>query len=188
MRQGMTYTGYFSRLESRQHELLGVDLGQGVSRRTLLLGLITFTLWDSPLLLAFGIPSVQWLTIYLLPPVVLTVLGAQPSKGCDRRTVLAGWVIGAHYQIHGHRPVIRGGRVVADRSEWIPRPARWARVAPALTRAVGAATAARLLGTAEADAVPPSGPVVELAHTVRLYGPDHIVKAAGRSRRKGRST
>ncbi|MFD8025784.1 hypothetical protein ACFV6G_35895 [Streptomyces lavendulae] len=185
MREGMTYTGYFSRLESRQHELFGVDLGQGISRRTLLLGLITFTLWDGPLFLLIGFPSVQWLTLYMLPPVVVTVLGAQQSKRCDRRTVLAGWVIGAHYQVHGHRPVICGGRVVAHRSGWIPRSARWERFAPVLTRAVGAATTARLFGAAGADSVPASGPVVELAHTVRLYGPDHMVRAAGRGRRKG---
>ncbi|MFD9270931.1 hypothetical protein ACFWB1_26085 [Streptomyces goshikiensis] len=184
----MTYTGYFSRLESRQHELFGVDLGHGISRRTLLLGLIAFTVWDGPVFLAIGFPSVQWLTLYMLPPMVVTVLGAQPSKGCDRRTVLAGWVVGAHYQVFGHRPVICGGRVVAHRSEWIPRTARWERFAPALTRAVGAATTARLLGGAEAESVPACGPAVELAHTVRLYGPDHIVRAAGRGRRKGRST
>lgn len=188
MRQGMTYTGYFSRLEPRQHELLGIDLGKGIVRRTLLLGVLAFVVWDLFVFLTVGFPSIRWLTLYLLPPSVVTVMGARPSKACDRRTVLAEWVIGAHYQVHGHRPVVCGGRVVAHRSEWIPRSARWERFAPALIRTVGEAATARLLGSAEAESVSAAGPVVELAHTVRLYGPDHIVKAAGRGRRKGRST
>lgn len=189
MRQGMTYTGYFNRLEPRQHEIFGVDLGQGISRRTLLLGVLIFTSWDGLLFLTVGFPSVKWLTLYMLPPMIVTVLGAQPSKRCDRRAVLATWVIGAHYQVWGHRPVICGGRVVAHRSEWIPRSARWERHAPALTRAFGSRLAGRLTGGADTEAVPPSGPPVELAHTVRLYGPDHLVKiAAGRGRRKGRTS
>ncbi|MFD6891826.1 hypothetical protein [Streptomyces sp. NPDC059957] len=184
----MTYTGYFSRLEPRQHELLGVDLGKGVVRRTLLLGVVAFVVWDLLVFPLVGFPSIRWLTLYILPPSLFTVMGAKPSKTCDRRTVLAGWVIGAHYQLHGHRPVICGGRVLAHRSEWIPRAARWSRLAPALARNLGEATTARLLGTAGAESVPGAGPAVELAHTVPLYGPDHIVKAAGRGRRKGRST
>ncbi|MEW2374243.1 hypothetical protein AB0940_33550 [Streptomyces sp. NPDC006656] len=184
----MTYTGYFTRLEPRQHELFGVDLGQGIARRTLLLGVLTFALWDGLVFLAIGFPSVKWLTLYMLPPVVVTVLGAQPSKRCDRRAVLATWVIGAHYQVWGHRPVICGGRVVAHRSEWIPRPARWERHAPALTRNFGPKLAGRLVGGTDAEAVPPAGPVVELAHTVRLYGPDHMVKIAARRGRKGKRT
>ncbi|MFD8633746.1 hypothetical protein [Streptomyces sp. NPDC059533] len=188
MRQGMTYTSHFSRLEPRQHELLGIDLGQGVLRRTLLLAALAFAVWDGLVFLLIGFPSLRWLTLYLLPPSLVTVLGARPSKACDRRTALAVWVIGAHYQVYGHRPVICGGRVVAHRSEWIPRAARWARYVPALAGAVGAVAASRLLGVGGAEAVPPAGPAVELAHTARLYGPDHMVKVVAPRGRKGRST
>ncbi|MEV7420677.1 hypothetical protein [Streptomyces sp. NPDC089919] len=189
MRHGITYTGHFT-LEPRQHELFGVDLGQGISRRMLLLATLAFGVWDGLAFLVVGFPGLDWLTLYLLPPLAVTVLGAQPSKACDRRTVLAGWVIAAQYQVSGHRPVIGGGRVVAHRSEWIPRPARWAAHLPALTRAVGAGLAGRLAGAGGAEDVPPSGPAVVLAHRVRLYGPDHMVKvaAAGGRRAKGRST
>ncbi|WP_407841401.1 hypothetical protein ACE1OC_41260 [Streptomyces sp. DSM 116496] len=187
MRQGITYTACFSGLEPRQHELLGIDLGKGVVRRTLLLGALAFVVWDLSVFLTVGFPSIRWLTLYLLPPSLFTVMGAKPSKACDRRTVLAGWVIGVHYQVWGHRPVICGGRVLAHRSEWIPRSARWSRLAPALARNLGEAATARLLGGAGAESVPAAGPAVELEHTVRLYGPDHMVRVAGRGRRKGRS-
>lgn len=185
MREGMTYTRHFM-LEARQHELFGVDLGQGVSRRTMLLGALAFTLWDGIGLAVFGVPSLNWLTAYFLPPLLVTVLGAQPSKRCDRRTVLAGWVIAGQYQVSGHRPVVRGGRAVAHRSEWIPRRDRWERQAPALARTLGAATTERLLGGAAVQDVPPAGPVVEMTATARLYGPDHLLKVAAPGGRKGR--
>lgn len=192
MREGMTYTRHFM-LEARQHELFGVDLGQGISRRTMLLGALAFGLWDGIGLAVFGVPSLNWVTVYFLPPVLVTVLGAQPSRRCDRRTVLAGWVIAAQYLVSGHRPVIRGGRVVAHRSEWLPRRTRWERQTPALTRVVGAGLVGRFLGTSRTgeDEVPSAGPVVEMACTVRLYGPDHMVKVAaprGRNRKQGART
>ncbi|NYE44862.1 hypothetical protein [Streptomyces fulvorobeus] len=157
-------------------------------RRTMLLGALVFAVWDGFFLLLVGFPSLSWMTLYLLPPALMTVLGAQPSRQCDRRTVLAVWVVGAHYQLLGHRPVICGGRALAHRSEWISRRARWERHAPALTRSLGRAGARRLLGAPGAEDVPPAGPAVGMAHTVRLYGPDHMVKVTRRGRRTGRRT
>ncbi|MEU8779917.1 hypothetical protein [Streptomyces sp. NPDC048606] len=178
MREGTTYTRHFA-LEARQHELFGVDLGQGIARRTMLLGALAFGLWDGIGIALFGFPSPDWLTVYLLPPLLVTVLGAQPARRCDRRSVLACWVIAGQYQVWGHRPVVRGGRAQVHRSEWIPRAERWARQAPVLTRIVGPRTAGRLLGTVPADPGT-AGPAVELGYVVRLYGPDHMVKISGR--------
>ncbi|MFD6879712.1 MULTISPECIES: hypothetical protein [unclassified Streptomyces] len=189
MREGMTYTRHFM-LEARQHELFGVDLGKGVSRRTMLLGVLAFTVWDGIGFAVFGVPSLNWVTAYFLPPLLLTVLGAQPSRACDRRTVLAGWVIAGQYQVTGHRPVVRGGRAVAHRSEWLSRRARWERQVPALSRALGVATTERLLGGSAGQDVPSAGPVVEMTATARLYGPDHMVQkvVAVRGRKaKGRT-
>ncbi|MFD3819801.1 hypothetical protein ACFWRZ_32470 [Streptomyces rubiginosohelvolus] len=181
MRTGHTYTDHF-RLETRQHELLGVDLGEGVPRRILVLGLVLYVLWDGMLLLLLGLPTKVSATLYLLPPGLVVAYGARPSVRVPRRIALTGWAISARYLITGHRPVVCGGRRAATRSEWIGRRGRWA---PRLTLLTGSSVLGpaveRWLGPETDTAVPAgAGPVVRLAARPRLYGPDAVVRAHGR--------
>lgn len=189
MRTGHTYTDHF-RLETRQHELLGVDLGEGVPRRILVLGLVLYVLWDGTLLLLLGLPTKMSATLYLLPPGLLVAYGARPSTRVPRRIALTGWAISARYLITGHRPVVCGGRRAATRSEWIGRRGRWA---PRLTLLTGSSVLGpaveRWLGPDTDTAPAGAGPVIRLTARPRLYGPDAVVRAHGRrAARQARTT
>ncbi|MFJ6239541.1 hypothetical protein ACIQH0_36275 [Streptomyces griseus] len=182
MRTGHTYTDHF-RLETRQHELLGLDLGEGIPRRVLVLALVLYVLWDGALLLLLGLPSKATATLYLLPPGLVVAYGARPSTRVPRRLALTGWAITARYLITGHRPVICGGRRAAYRSEWIGRRGRWA---PRLTLLTGSSVlgpaAERWLGPdTDTDTAPAgAGPDIRLTARPRLYGPDAVVRAHSR--------
>ncbi|MGW3503009.1 hypothetical protein ACWDMY_20250 [Streptomyces globisporus] len=181
MRTGHTYTDHF-RLETRQHELLGMDLGEGIPRRVLILTAVLYLVWDGLLLLLLGLPTKLSATLYLLPPGLAVAYGARPSTRVPRRIALTGWAISARYLITGHRPVICGGRRAATRSEWIGRRGRWA---PRLTLLTGSSVLGpaveRWLGPDTDTAVPAgAGPVVRLTARPRLYGPDAVVRAHGR--------
>ncbi|MCX5207694.1 hypothetical protein OG897_40645 [Streptomyces sp. NBC_00237] len=123
-------------------------------------------------------PSLGLLGVYTLPPIFITVVGTHPSSRYDRRWMIAEWVIAARYQVWGHRPVICGGRATAHRSEWITRRARWGHRAERLARTP---LADRLLGPEDdTDALPACAPPVLLDARCRLYGPDHLYRAAAR--------
>ncbi|MYT25949.1 hypothetical protein GTW69_37735 [Streptomyces sp. SID7760] len=178
MRVGHTYTRHLQ-LETKQHELLGMDLGEGVPRRALVLGLCLYLLWTPPLLLLFGLPSKVTFTVYFLPPLLTVVYGTQRSRTVDRRWNITRWSIGIRYLVLGHRPIINGGRRAATRSEWITRRARWAgRVELLLDTPLGGPIE-RWLGADEA-APAGAGAPIRLAARPRLYGPDAVVKAYGR--------
>lgn len=177
-RIGRTYTRHFD-LDAKQHELLGVDLGEGTPRRALILGLILFVGWGGLMLLLFGIPSKFSLTLYLVPPAALTFYGAQRSTKLERRWNFTLWSIAIRYLWVGHRPIICGGRRAATRSEWIGRRARWGAkvewfddtpLGPLLDRWLGAE-----------DEIPSgSGAPLRLVARPRLYGPDAVARAYGR--------
>ncbi|MGV0100853.1 hypothetical protein [Streptomyces californicus] len=189
MRTGHTYTDHF-RLETRQHELLGIDLGEGVARRVLILGAACYVLWDGALLLLLGLPTRTSATLYLLPPGLLVAFGARPSTRVPRRIALTGWAISARYLVTGHRPLICGGRRAATRSEWIGRRGRWASRLTLLTgSSVLGPAVERWLGP-DTDTVPAgAGPAIQLTARPRLYGPDAVVRAHGRrAARKARTT
>ncbi|MEU7153824.1 hypothetical protein AB0B15_38290 [Streptomyces sp. NPDC045456] len=178
MRRGHTYTDHFS-LDTRQHELLGMDLGEGIPRRALLLGLALYVAWTGPLLLLFGLPSRITFTAYFLPPLLVVVYGVQRSRRTHRRWNVTNWSISARYLLLGHRPIICGGRRAATRSEWISRRARWGNKVDALTESsVLGPLVERWLGE---DGVPTgAGGPVRLDAKPRLYGPDAVAKAHGR--------
>ncbi|MFF6852750.1 hypothetical protein [Streptomyces antimycoticus] len=178
MRVGHTYTRHFA-LETRQHELMGVDLGEGTPRRALVLGLVLYLVWTGSLLLLFGLPGRTTFTVYFLPPLITVVYGTQWSRKVDRRWNITYWAIGARYLILGHRPIICGGRRAATRSEWINRRARWGGKAEGLLHAPGGGALERWLGPDEEAPAGAGGPV-RLAARPRLYGPDAVVKAHGR--------
>ncbi|WP_331720120.1 hypothetical protein OG762_51730 (plasmid) [Streptomyces sp. NBC_01136] len=178
MRIGNTYTQHFE-LETKQHELLGLDLGEGAPRRPLVLGLVLNGLWWAVLLLVLGGPSKFTFTAYFLPPVIVTVYGAQRSTVIDRRWNLTRWAIGIRYLVLGHRPIISGGRRAATRSEWMNRRARWGtRLEFFLDSPLGGLIE-RWLG--DEESIPEgAGAPIRLAARPRLYGPDAVVKAYGR--------
>ncbi|MFJ5099254.1 hypothetical protein [Streptomyces sp. NPDC088557] len=178
MRTGTTYTRHLD-LETRQHELLGLDLGEGVPRKTLVLGLALFGLWVGLLLLLLGLPTAQSSALYLIPPIFTAAVGTQRSRKTDRRRNLTVWVISARYLLLGHRPVICAGRRTATRSEWIPRHARWAQRGDALRRESVRRRRAYEADT-ETETAAVAGPPVVLNARPRLYGPDTVYRARQR--------
>ncbi|MCX5426083.1 hypothetical protein [Streptomyces sp. NBC_00078] len=178
MRVGHTYTRSFE-LETKQHELLGIDLGEGAPRRALVLGLVLYGMWTGALLLLFGFPTKITFTAYFLPPLIIAIYGTQKSRTVERRWNITRWSIGIRYLVLGHRPVICGGRRAATRSEWIGRRARWAGKVELLAESPLGPLVERWLGAEESVPAGAGGPV-RLAARPRLYGPDAVAKAYGR--------
>ncbi|KJY23085.1 MULTISPECIES: hypothetical protein [Streptomyces] len=178
MRVGRTYTSHLN-LETKQHELLGMDLGEGVPRRALVMGLVLYLVWAGPLLLLFGFPSKVTFTFYFLPPLLTVVYGTQKSRVVDRRWNVTRWSIGARYLVLGHRPIISGGRRAATRGEWISRRARWSGRTELLLESPLGGLLERWLGAEEAVPVGAGAPI-RLAARPRLYGPDAVARAHGR--------
>ena len=78
MRAGRTLTSHFQ-LETRQHDLLGLDLGEGPPRRALIFGAMVFVVWVllcAPLL---GAPTQNTFSLYVIhEPVILTTAMVLP--------------------------------------------------------------------------------------------------------------
>lgn len=112
-------------IESRQHELFGVDLGEGIPRKVLLIGAAAFVLWAG---LVFSVTKTfnqQMMFIYGFPPVMFVQLGIQESPTNARRWRLTQLILRIRYAVRAHRPVIRFGRRAADRHEFLPLTARF---------------------------------------------------------------
>ncbi|MGW6414844.1 hypothetical protein [Streptomyces sp. NPDC055055] len=181
MRTGTTYTRHFD-IETRQHELLGLDLGEGAPRRALIMGLVLYIVWTGGLLLLFGLPSQVSFTLYFLPPLLVAVIGTQRSRKSDRRWNITFWALNLRYLTLGHRPIICGGRRSAARVEWIPRRARWGTKGDALRR-----ESVRRRREDELDTEVPvivAGAPITLEARPRLYGPDEVYRARQRGGRK----
>jgi hypothetical protein len=175
MRTGRTYTRSFD-LETRQHELFGVDLGEGLPRRALVLGVVAFAFWITVLVVLIGAPSPRSLSLYVLPPGLVTVFGSRRSRTIDRRRVMTGWGIAVRYHVAGHAPIVLGGRRPSARGERITptqrctsRIERVGAAAPLL-----AAWAERVADRDREDSVPGAGAPVAWSHRARLYGPDAL--------------
>ncbi|MFI8829017.1 hypothetical protein [Streptomyces sp. NPDC053431] len=180
MRTGATYTRHFD-IETRQHELLGLDLGEGAPRRALVLGFVLYAVWTGSLLLLFGLPSQVTFTVYFLPPLLVAVIGTQRSRKNDRRWNITNWALAIRYLTLGHRPIVCGGRRAAARSEWIPRRARWDNKGDGLRR-----ESIRRRREYETDTELPAitaGTPITLDARPRLYGPDAVYQARGRGGR-----
>lgn len=158
MRTGSTYTDHF-RIEGRQHELFGVDLGEGYPRGAILFAFVAYVVWCLPIFLLAGLPGPNFLSLYIVPPGIVTMLGYRMSPN-DRRRNIAVWIIRARYRVFGHRPVICGGRRAASRSEWLPRSHR--------RRSADVDELAELVHAA--------GPPIVHDARPRLYGPDYLFK------------
>jgi hypothetical protein len=187
MRTGHTLTRHFS-LDTRQHEIMGVDLGEGPPRKMLVLTLALYLLWGGGALLIFGLPDKLTFSLYFTPPGVVAYYGARRSKGQPRRWNITVWALTLRYHLVGHRPIINGGRRAASRSEWIPRRGRWGDRVETLLALPGFTVLDPLFGVGDEPAEG-AGPAIPLQATVRLYGPDRVHAAHRRhSPRSRRST
>lgn len=122
-REGQTVSRQL-KFETRQHKL-GVDLGEGIPRKTLILGLIIFPLWW---VIVFSIlHGVNQITamVYLLPPTMFLWFGTQESDGNLRRMRFTQGLLRVRYGLTNHRPVIRCGRREADPREFVPATVRF---------------------------------------------------------------
>lgn len=119
---GRTVTKSLS-IESRQYELLSMDLGEGIRRRMLGLGTLAMVSWIAitlPILGATGLigtrPDVASLII-LAPPIILIMLGFLPDERVPRRMKVTTFALRVLYLLRGHRPLVALGQRPATRQE-----------------------------------------------------------------------
>lgn len=124
MRAGRVLTSHME-IEPRQHDLLGLDLGEGPKRKTLVFGLVSLVVWCALLAPFLGVPTRLTFSLYFLPPIIITIFGIRPSTRTRRRQTLTDWALSARYALLGHRPVIRLGQRRAGRGETLPLMTRW---------------------------------------------------------------
>ena len=190
MRISRTYTQHWD-LETRQHELLGLDLGEGLPRTTLKYGAVIFPLWWGLWLLLLGFPPKPLVPLFLLPPLGLTYYGAKRSTAYWRRTNLLLWGVRLNFLNHGVRPVIGRGRIPPSKAGLRLRTQRLAERFPQLAEMPAFSS---LFTTDDhiPDAAESSGKPAHLRPRLRMYGPDAVAKARSktskRPRRTGRQT
>lgn len=107
-------------IESRQHELFGVDLGEGIPRKVLFIGAVAFVLWAGLVFSVTRTVNQQMMILYCLPPLLFVQVGIQESPKNPRRWRLTQLILRFRYAAWAHRPVIRFGRRAADRHEFLP--------------------------------------------------------------------
>ncbi|TLQ39263.1 hypothetical protein [Streptomyces marianii] len=188
MRTSNTYTRHWD-LETRQHELLGLDLGEGLPRTTLKYGAVMFPLWWGAWLLLFGMPLKPLIPLFLLPPLFFTYYGAKRSTTYWRRTNLLVWGLRLNFLNHGVRPVIGRGRIPPSKVGLRLRTQRLAERAPQLTE-MPAFSSFFTTSADTPDAAESCGKPAHLRPRLRMYGPDAVAKArtktAKRQRRSAR--
>ncbi|MEJ8654792.1 hypothetical protein WKI65_43840 [Streptomyces sp. MS1.AVA.3] len=184
MRTSRTYSRHWD-LETRQHELLGMDLGEGIVRKALVHGLIVFVLWWSLLLVVLGMPTLTLMTFYLLPPTLLTWYGTKRSTVYWRRRNFLLWGVAANYLITGVRPLIARGRIPAPRIGWRLRTQRLGERSAQLSELPGLRGAFGS-GPNRPDLAETYGKAAHIRPRVRMYGPDAVAKARAKTRKKPR--
>lgn len=122
-RQGRNYTRDLS-IEARQHSLMGIDLGEGPSRRVIGFGFVVFPAWLLLMWPLLGVPTPHTFTLYFVPPVIATWFGMREGTPTRRRRITQ-WVLALRYPMIGHRPIIKLGRVTPTRTECLPLAERW---------------------------------------------------------------
>lgn len=183
MIEGRTFTKHFH-VETRQHELFNLDLGEGVPRRMFVFGVGVVLVWIALLFPFLGAPTSTTFSFYAIPPVIFAYFAFQDSDRQPRRKNLTQWAVKVRYMISGHRPIVRLGRRAAFRTEYLPLgeripfegavrkvapwmlPPEWEREAQA----------------EHADIQ--TGRAIKFDQTATLYGFDHMQQL--RTRRKGK--
>lgn len=136
-RVGRTLTSILT-IEARQHELFGLELGEGPKRKTIMLGLLIAGAW-----LIFAIPVTALLGFWadlnvapvgffltVVPPTLLLALGLRPQEQIPTRIAFVAGALRVRYAIAGHRPLIRLGARRPSRHEQIPKAARFGYLMP----------------------------------------------------------
>ncbi|MGK4066822.1 hypothetical protein AB0Y14_12300 [Rothia sp. HC945] len=123
-------------IETRQHEFLGLDLGEGPRRRDLILGIIVFPVWAGLCWLIFGPPMKQTSLFYMAPPILLLTLGVKESDRNHRRIKLTMGLMNLRYMFTAHRPVVRLGARKGTKNETLPAVVRfqYQRICEAINR------------------------------------------------------
>lgn len=104
--------------QTKQHSILGLDLGDGVDRDLLFLGGVGTAAWFGALTLLFGLPTQQTIMVYVTLPIVVFYLGFQPDSTRERRKKLTTWILWFRYALVGHRPIINGA-ITKQRGEYL---------------------------------------------------------------------
>ncbi|MFJ2217851.1 hypothetical protein ACIQVO_36460 [Streptomyces sp. NPDC101062] len=184
MRTSHTYSRHWD-IETRQHELLGLDLGEGLPRTTLKYGAVIFPLWWGMWLLLIGFPPQPAIPLFLLPPLGLTYFGAKRSTAYWRRTNLLMWGVRLNFLHQGVKPVIGRGRVPAPKGGLRLRAQRLGERAPQLTQ-MPAFGPLFTTGADTPDAAESFGRPAQLRPRLRMYGPDTVAKARDKTAKKRR--
>lgn len=137
MRTGRILTAQME-IETRQHDMAGLDLGEGPPRRALIFGALALAVWCLALAPVLGIPNRYTFSVYFLPPVLLTVIGMRVSGRTPRRRVLTDWALQFRYALLGHRTLVDVGRRLPTRYELPPLAERWRVLTNAFGRVVPA--------------------------------------------------
>lgn len=199
-RTGHTYTKAFQ-IETRQHELLGMDLGEGPARRHLRLAIVVTVLWVLIMIPILRVPNQFTFSLYMIPPGVFIAFGVQMDPRQPRRMRVSGWVLAALYGISGHQPIINMGHRRASRGEqvgWVER-LRWEKIKNlSLIRSLRIIVRrwykmpppAENVRHTTAEYYGPVGSPIILSGQVKHYGTDylHDLIAKRANRRKGRRT
>ncbi len=119
MLEGKTLTKTLD-VEAKQHEVLGLDLGEGIPRHQLFLGVAIVFVWVGLLFLVFGAPTPKTVMIYILPPILILVIGTQPYEFQPRRRLLTQWSLKSRFIAKGSRAIIRSGARPPTRHDSIP--------------------------------------------------------------------
>jgi len=102
--------------EPRQHELFGLDLGDGPPRRALLWGVLCFAVWWGLLWLITGGISSEWSLLWIAPPALFAVYGWRDGR-TPRRRLVTEWLLTVRWLRRGHVPLVSLGRHHTTRSE-----------------------------------------------------------------------
>lgn len=179
MRLTHTYSRHWD-IETRQHELLGIDLGEGIPRKTLRYALAICGTWWALWLLVFGFPPARAVSLFLAPPIALTWAGSKRSQTYWRRTNLLVWSVRIAYLMRGIQPVLGRGRIPGPRLGVRLRARRLGERVPQLPGMPGLEG---LFGSEGPDPTHADGEPVSTRPRVRLYGPDAVAKSRRKRRR-----
>src|SRR6266540_5870207 len=180
MRVGRTLTHHFE-IETRQYDLLGMDLGEGARRRMIIFGAVVVTAWVSLLVLILGVPKKPTVSLYVVPPFVITAFGWRAGKHHERRRRVTEWALAVRYALRAHRPIIGLGARAADKTEYLPWRERVA------THKVVNLAKARVTPEWEREAVVELDPMVRAGADItvnqraRLLGADHVQRVSRRT-------
>ena len=156
MRVGRTLTHHFE-IETRQYDLLGIDLGEGARRRMIIFGAVIILLWIALLFPYIGVPQKGTVSLYVVPPIVITDA------------------------LRAHRPIIGLGARAADKTEYLPWRERIA------TQKVANLAKARVTPEWEREVVVELDPMVRAGADIavnqraRLLGADHVQRVSRRT-------